>query len=184
MATPSSPFEFLGDLINRVGERLQPPTWAVHEIQHRAVLFLNHVLQQEPEAQQRLIRQQGKVVRFQWRFITMQLIATPAGLLDLAPEGATPELTLTVMQESPFDIVRSGLRGDKPEVQIVGDVQLAAEVNWLVDHVRWDVEDDLARLIGDVPAHAIGTGARRVVAALRQFVGDRAGRAAASPGRE
>ena len=184
MATPSSPFAFLGDLFNRVGDRLQPPPWVVHEIQHRAVLFLNHVLQQEPEAQQRLIRQQGNVVRFQWRFITMQLVATPAGLLDLAPEGAAADLTLTVMQESPLDIVRSSLRGDKPEVQIVGDVQLAAEVNWLVDHVRWDVEDDLARLIGDVPAHAIGTGARRVVGALRQFVGDRAGRAAASAGDE
>jgi len=56
----------------------------------------------------------------------------------------------------------------------VGDVQLAAEVNWLVDHVRWDVEDDLARVIGDVPAHAIGNAVRRVVGALRQFVGNRA----------
>lgn len=184
MATPSSPFAFLDDLFNKIGERLQPPAWAVHEIQHRAVLFLNHVLQQEPEAQQRLLRQQGRVVRFEWRFVTLQLLATPAGLLDLAPEGAAPELTLTVMPASPFEIVRDTLRGDKPAVQITGDVQLAAEVNWLVDHVRWDVEDDLARLIGDVPAHAIGTGARRAVAALRQFVGDRAGRATASSGTE
>ncbi|MET0540253.1 MAG: hypothetical protein ABWZ88_00705 [Variovorax sp.] len=184
MATPSSPFAFFDELFNKVGERLQPPAWAVHEIQHRAVLFINHVLQQEPEAQQRLIRQQGRVVQFQWRFVTMQLLATPAGLLDLAPEGAVPELTLAITQDSPFDIVRSTLRGDKPAVQITGDVQLAAEVNWLVDHVRWDVEDDLARLIGDVPAHAIGTGARKVVAALRKFVGDRAGRAATSSGAE
>jgi ubiquinone biosynthesis protein UbiJ len=63
-------------------------------------------------------------------------------------------------------------------------VQLAAEVNWLVDHVRWDVEDDLARLIGDVPAHAIGTGARRVVAALRKFTAGPAERTAASSGTE
>ncbi len=173
MATPSSPFAFFGDLFNKIGERLQPPPWAVHEVQHRAVLFLNHVLQQEPEAQQRILRQQGKVVQFQWRFVTMALVATPAGLLDLAPEGAVPDLTLTVTQESPFDLVRATVRGDKPAVQIVGDVQLAAEVNWLVDHVRWDVEDDLARVIGDVPAHAVGNGARRVVAALRNFVGDR-----------
>eukprot|EP01034_Spumella_vulgaris_P012686 gene12686-16155_t len=174
MATPSSPFSLLGDLFNRVGERLQPPPWAVHEIQHRAVLFLNHVLQQEPEAQQRLVRQQGRVVRFQWRFVTMELVATPAGLLDLAPPGSVPELTLSVTDDNPFEIARATLRGDKPSVQIVGDVQLAAEVNWLVDHVRWDVEDDLARVIGDVPAHAIGNAVRRVVGALRQFVGNRA----------
>ena len=175
MATPSSPFAFLETLFNRVGERLQPPPWAVHEIQHRALLFLNHVLQQEPEAQQRLARQQGRVVQFRWRFVTMKFVATPAGLLDLAPDNTASDLTLTVTEESPFGLAGATLRGDKPPVQIVGDVQLAAEVQWLVDHVRWDVEDDLARLIGDVPAHAIATGATRVVAALRRFAGKAAG---------
>jgi len=175
MATPSSPFAFLGDLFDRIGARLQPPAWAVHEIQHRTVLFLNHVLQQEPEAQQRLMRQQGRVVQFQWRFVTVRFVATPAGLLDLAPEGAEPDLTFTVDETSPLALAGAALRGDKPAVRIVGDVQLAAEVNWLVDHVRWDVEDDLARLIGDVPAHTIGRVARSGVAALRQFI-DRAAR--------
>jgi ubiquinone biosynthesis protein UbiJ len=184
MATPSSPFAFLDDLLNRVGNRLQPPPWAVHEIQQRAVLFLNHVLQQEPEAQQRLMRQQDRVVQFSWRFVTMKLVATPAGLLDIAPEGATPELTLTVAEENPLGLARAAFRGDKPAVRIDGDVQLAAEVNWLVDHVRWDVEDDLARVVGDVPAHTIATGARRVVAALRQFVGRAAGKDVGPAGAE
>lgn len=175
MATPSSPFSLLDGLFNRIGDRLRPPVWAVHEIQHRAVLFLNHVLQQEPEARQRLVRQQGKVVRFEWRFITMQLVATPAGLLDIAPEGAVPELTLIVAETSPLGLARASLRGDKPSVRIIGDVQLAAEVNWLVDHVRWDVEDDLARLIGDVPAHTVGNVARRAAVAIRQFAGGRPG---------
>ncbi|VWX57938.1 Ubiquinone biosynthesis protein UbiJ [Burkholderiales bacterium 8X] len=179
MATPSSPFAFLGDLFDKVGARLQPPAWAVHEAQQRIVLFLNHVLQQEPEAQQRLIRQQNRVVQFSWRFVTLKLVATPAGLLDLAPAGAIPELVLAVTEENPLGLARSAFRGEKPAVRIDGDVQLAAEVNWLVDHVRWDVEDDLARVIGDVPAHTLATGARRVVGALRQFVarrpGDKAG---------
>jgi ubiquinone biosynthesis protein UbiJ len=180
MVTPSSPFSFLEDLSNRVGSRLQPPEWAVHEIQHRAVLFLNHVLQQEPEAQQRLLRLQGRVVRFEWRFVTMQFVPTPAGLLDLAPEGAVAELTLTVTETSPFGLARAAFKGEKPAVRIEGDVQLAAEINWLVDHVRWDVEDDLARAIGDVPAHTIASGARRVVDALRQFVGQGRGKAGGS----
>jgi ubiquinone biosynthesis protein UbiJ len=110
----------------------------------------------------------------------MELVATPAGLLDLAPAGAVPELTLTVTEDSPFDIARATLRGDKPSVQIIGDVQLAAEVNWLVDHVRWDIEDDLARVIGDVPAHTLGNAVRRVAGALRQFVGDRTAKAGGS----
>jgi ubiquinone biosynthesis protein UbiJ len=184
MVTPSSPFSFLDDFINRVGSRLQPPGWVIHEVQHRAVLFLNHVLQQEPEAQQRLARQQGRVVEFEWRFVTMKVVATPAGLLDLAPEDAVPELMLVLAETSPFGLARAAVRGEKPAVRIEGDVQLAAEVNWLVDHVRWDVEDDLARLIGDVPAHAVANGARRLAEGLRRFVGERGGKPAGSAGAE
>ncbi|MEJ7687543.1 MAG: hypothetical protein WKG52_11400 [Variovorax sp.] len=184
MVTPSSPFSFLEDFARRIGSRLQPPPWAVHEVQHRTVLFLNHVLQQEPEAQQRLVRQQWRVVQFEWRFISMKFVATPAGLLDLAAQDAVPELTLAVTEASPFGLARAAFQGDKPDVRIDGDVQLAAEVNWLVDHVRWDVEDDLARVVGDVPAHTIARVARRVVAALRQFVGQRAQPPAGSAGVE
>ncbi|MFP5478038.1 MAG: SCP2 domain-containing protein [Gammaproteobacteria bacterium] len=181
MVTPSSPFAFVESLFERIGERLQPPAWAIHEVQHRAVLFLNHVLQQEPEAQDRLARQKGRVVLFRWRTMHMRLVATPAGLLDVAPEAALPDLTLTIAENSPFALAGAQLRGDKPKVEIEGDVQLAAEVNWLVDHVRWDVEDDLARLIGDAPAHAVGNAARKVAGALRQFV-DRAARPRSSGG--
>ena len=61
-------------------------------------------------------------------------------------------------------------RGDKPAVNIEGDVQLAAEVAWLVDNLRWDVEEDLARVIGDGPAHTVASVARQVASALRSFV--------------
>ena len=56
-------------------------------------------------------------------------------------------------------------------MRIAGDVQLAADINWLVEHVRWDLEEDLSRLIGDAPAHAMGEAVRRMVQALRQFAG-------------
>jgi ubiquinone biosynthesis protein UbiJ len=75
-------------------------------------------------------------------------------------------------------LARAALGGGKPAVRIEGDVQLAAEVNWLVDHLRWDVEDDLARLIGGVPAHTLAAGARRVAETLRRFVGERSDKVA------
>lgn len=169
------PFSAFEGFFGKLGEGLQPPPWLVHEIQHRAVLLLNHVLMQETEAQNRLARQKGRVVLVQWRSFFMRLVATPAGLVDLAPEGAAADLTLTVTEESPWQLGQAALRGDKPSVSIAGDVQLAAEVNWLVDNVRWDLEEDLSRLVGDAPAHAIGEAARRAVRQLRQFAGRRDG---------
>ncbi|MDA8444686.1 hypothetical protein [Paracidovorax valerianellae] len=181
MAT-QSPFSFLDGLFERIAAGPQPPQWLVHEVQHRMVLFLNHVLMQEPEAMDRLVRQKGRVARVQWRVYSMALQITPAGLLDLAPETLVPDLRLEVTDTSPLSLAQTALRGDKPGIRIEGDVQLAAEINWLVDHVRWDVEEDLARVIGDAPAHAVGSVARRAAQALRQFVGARRASSAGGAG--
>lgn len=179
MATPS-PASFLDQLFDRAGKLLQPPPWVVDELQRRLVLTLNHVLQQEPEAQARLKRQAGRVVEAHWRNFVVRLLATPAGLLDLGPITQKPDLTLTLTDASPWALAQSALRGEKPAVRIAGDVQLAAEVQWLVDHVRWDVEEDLARVFGDAPAHAVATVARRMGDALRGFVGRAPGAGAGS----
>ena len=163
MAT-QSPFSFL-----------TPPAWVIDEAQHRIVLLLNHILAQEKEATARLARQKGQVVLVQWRFLSMKLVATPAGLLDLADPGAPAALSLSVTETSPIAIAQALLRGDKPGVRIEGDVQLAAEINWLADHIRWDIEEDLSRIIGDVPAHMLGRAARNMVSALRPFIAGAAG---------
>jgi ubiquinone biosynthesis protein UbiJ len=170
-----SPFSFFDPFLNKVGSALKPPDWVVDEVQQRIVLLLNHVLMQEPEAQARLLRQKGSVVLAQWRSFSIKLQATPAGLLDRARPDARSDLTLTVTEVSPFALLQAAVRGEKPAVSIEGDVQLAAEVNWLVEHVRWDLEEDLSRVVGDVPAHAMGDTVRRMTSALRQFVGARSG---------
>lgn len=178
MAT-QSPFSFLNGLAGRVVEAVQPPQWLVHETQQRVVLFLNHVLMQEKAAMERLVRQKGRVARVQWRNFNMALLVTPAGLLNIAPEGATPDLLLEITDTNPLALAQAALRGDKPSIRIEGDVQLAADINWLVDNVQWDIEEDLARVIGDAPAHTVSQVARKAAQTLRQFVGARTRGAAA-----
>lgn len=173
MAT-QSPFPFLDQIFDKLASVAQPPEWVVGEVQHRMVLLLNHVLMQEPEAQARLARCKGSVVLAQWRSFAVKLQATPAGLLDLAKPQARSDLTLTVTDTSPLGLAQTALRGERPAVSIEGDVQLAAEVNWLVEHVRWDLEEDLSRVLGDAPAHGLCEAVRRMATALRQFVGARA----------
>jgi ubiquinone biosynthesis accessory factor UbiJ len=171
----ANPPPFLENLAERIAQAVQPPEWFVHEAQRQLVLVLNHVLQQEPEAQERLARHQGEVVEAHWRQFVLRLVTTPAGLFDLAQPQAPAALTLTVTETSPLALTRAALRGDRPQVRIAGDVQFAGEINWLVDHVRWDIEEDLARVFGDGPAHALGEGARAMSAALARFVAGRGG---------
>jgi ubiquinone biosynthesis accessory factor UbiJ len=173
-----SPFSWaaqaLPEMFGQFAAKLQPPAWVLDEAVNRLVLFLNHVLQGEPEAMIRLARQKGQRIELVWDRIQLQLSPTPAGLLERGHfEGF--DLRLTVTEESPVSLASALARGDKPKVRIEGDVQLAAEINWLIDHVRWDAEEDLARLIGDAPAHTLAQAARQAMTALRSFVAQRPG---------
>lgn len=150
----------------------------------RTTLLINHVLHAEPEATRRLKTQVGRSVQLAWRAWPGLLPAppqprwdiTPAGLLDLVePEAGGPgggaECTLTVTLDA-ADLARwlaSGAPG-RPPMDIRGDAALAAEVSWLADNLRWDIEDDLARLIGDAPAHQVAQIGRTLADALRRFL--------------
>ena len=57
---------------------------------------------------------------------------------------------------SPRARLKSAARG------IGSTMELAQEVSLLMRNLRWDLEGDLARIVGDIPAH-------RVVAGLRAF---------------
>ena len=158
-------------LLQNLMESVQPPAWVVDETQNRIVLLLNHVLMQEPQAMERLARQKNSVVRMQWRDMTFMVVVTPAGLLDVAAADAKTDLSIVIAEESPFAIAQSLMAGNKPPVRIEGDVQLAADVSWLIDHVRWDLEEDLARLMGDAPAHGLMQAASAMAQAVQQFAG-------------
>jgi len=162
----TSPFSFLQSFASR----FQPPAWFVDEGQQKLVLFLNHVLLQEKEAQNRLLRKKGSVIHVRWGVFALDLLVTPAGLLDRAAPDAKPDLLLAVAAESPGVVLQSVLAGKAPPVKIEGDVQLAAEIGWLADNLRWDVEEDLSRLIGDAPAHTLVSAARQMLAGLRRFL--------------
>ncbi|MGP1682212.1 MAG: hypothetical protein ACTS8S_07795, partial [Giesbergeria sp.] len=97
MAT-QSPFPFLDGVYERIAQGPRPPQWLVGEAQQRLVLLLNHVLMQERAATQRLIPRSGHVVRVQWRQFFVALQVTPAGLFDLAEQGATPDLHFEVTE--------------------------------------------------------------------------------------
>jgi len=161
---------------------LEPPPWLVDELQNRLFLLVNHLVMQEPQAQDRLKRQKGRVGIVKWRFFAIEFVVTPAGLLARAQPGVQPDLSLAVVETSPLVMLRKMLQAQKPEVRIEGDVQFAAEINWLADHLRWDMEEDLSRLIGDAPAHALAEAARGAAGALGSFVAGRTAPSATGPG--
>ena len=168
MAT-QSPFSFVGEALEQFAAHAQPPVWVMEESINRLVLFLNHVIGSEPEAQSRLKRQKGRCIQLQWQDKVIQLSPTPAGLLERVSQPKF-DLKLSLTDASPLAMASAVMKGEKPGVHIEGDVQLAAEVNWLIDHVRWDVEEDLSKLMGDAAASTLVSMGRQAFQAMQQFI--------------
>lgn len=145
---------------------MRPPAWLQDELENRLILALNHVLQQEPEAMVRLKRQSDQPVRLCWGALALTVQATSAGLLERCGADAPPALTVTV-QDDALGLGRRLMAGERPAVDVQGDVQLAAEVAWLADNVRWDMEEDLSHVLGDAPAHLLMQALRQAGAVLR-----------------
>ena len=143
----------------------------------RLTLLLNHVLSGEAVATDRLRPHSGAVLSLTlagWPALlppppALAWRITPAGLLDwCGPEGApTAELAVTLDASNPAALLARALGGEAPAVQIEGDAQLAGDVNWLLQNLRWDVAADLDRLFGPQlaqPLHQLG---RMLAVALR-----------------
>jgi ubiquinone biosynthesis protein UbiJ len=157
--------------------------FAATAFMQRATLFLNHVLAAENAAVERLRPHTGRCIRLQltgWPTLLpplpeLSFVVTPAGLVEWCGEGPMPpaDLELSVDASDPAGLFARGLTGQRPPVAVTGDGDLATDVSWLMDNLRWDVQDDLARLVGAGPAHelsrigaALATGLREAVGAL------------------
>ena len=168
-----TPPAFISDLLGAAADTvssLQPPIWMQQAVQQRLVLLLNHVLEQNQSAQERLLTQRGKTVRVSWQQFALRLQITPAGLFALLPDAADADLSLTLQEQQPLQLLQRAAMGERPAVHIAGDAQLAEHINWLVAHVRWNVQAELADVVGQTPAHYLALAAQHLAHALRCFV--------------
>jgi ubiquinone biosynthesis protein UbiJ len=147
-------------------------------LSQRLTLLLNHVLGAESVATDRLRGHVGRTLRLHfegWPALLPPLPqisyrVTPAGLLEFcAPDaGADPDLRLTVDASNPaLALAQWSASGEWPRVAVQGDAQFAADLSWLMDNLRWDVQDDVARLVGQAPAHELARIARMIAGGLR-----------------
>ena len=158
-----------------------PLSWIGPVALPRLTLLLNHIVSSEPAAMARLKPHAGRVIDIRWTssfvppfaaFLApgstsqdwapppMRLAITPAGLFEQqdteVPSEATG-LTLTVHLSAPWTVVRRAVQGERPEVSIEGDAALAEAASWLMSNLRWDLEDDLARWLGNTPTQMLRT---------------------------
>ncbi|HSO06844.1 MAG TPA: SCP2 sterol-binding domain-containing protein [Pelomicrobium sp.] len=120
--------------------------------------FLNHVLDGADWARERLRPHAGKRVRFEVPPLAVGLAVDESGRVA-ADQATAPELTVRLTH---FLLPRL-LLGDEAafrQVETVGDTELAQEIDFLFRHLRWDAEEDLSRVFGDIAARRMAAGSR------------------------
>jgi ubiquinone biosynthesis accessory factor UbiJ len=151
----------------------------------RLSLLANHVISAEPIAVERLRAHVGRSIELRfdgWPGLLPPLPpvafrVTPAGLLEWCGETPpeTPDLRVVIDASNPALAMAQALAGARPKVEIAGDAAFATDLNWLFDNLRWDVQDDLARIVGAGPAREIGRIGGGIAGALRQAVSTMSG---------
>lgn len=139
---------------------------------------LNHVLRQQAWARDRLRTHSGRTVRM--------VVATPLGAVSadarIAADGTlelatidAPSVTLSLTPtfSAVLGAMRDGAVGLTGHLKVEGDVMVAAAVGEIAQHLRWDLEEDLSKLVGDVVAQRMGDAARTGVRQA-QAIGERA----------
>lgn len=153
----------------------------VPAVQDRLALLLNHVVGREAVARQRLAALKGRALVLHlagWPALLpaapdLVLGITPAGLFERLEAAPGEALRIELDASNPLQTGLAALRGERPRVTVQGDAVIAGELSWLIDNLRWDVEDDLAALVGPLPARqlsGIAQGARESIAALAKTV--------------
>jgi ubiquinone biosynthesis protein UbiJ len=135
---------------------------------HPGIFALNHLLGAEAWARDKLKPYAGQCVEFRAPPLpALRLEILAAGLLDRAAEDAPPNLVVTIGAGALPALVR-GEDALMREIGIEGNADLASAVQYLFRHLRWDLEEDLSRVFGDVLAHRMVEGGQRFAAWNRE----------------
>ncbi len=117
-----------------------------------ALALVNHLLTSEPWARQRLVSFAGRTARLQFGGGAAWLVRiSDAGLFEMAEPGTPATVSIGLPDDAPARaLIDSASLSSLATIS--GSADLAETLGFVARNLRWDVEHDLSRLLGDVLA--------------------------------
>jgi len=135
---------------------------------------INRYLRLDPDSNARMATLSGRCIGIELHGLDLQLFIYPGEqgirLSDLLDDDLEPD---TVLRGTPLGMARLGLGKNTEktlfsgDVIIDGDVETGQAFKGILDAMDIDWEEQLSRFTGDVIAHQLANGVRRVGTALR-----------------
>jgi ubiquinone biosynthesis protein UbiJ len=120
---------------------------------------INHVLRGESWALRRLQKYAGRTAKFDVTPFAFAFTVCESGEVRSAAAQTPIDTEIRVRAATALRIA-SGDKAAYREVEVSGDLEFAQAIEFVVRNARWDAEEDLARVMGDVLAHRTVQSAR------------------------
>ncbi|MGN6317936.1 ubiquinone biosynthesis accessory factor UbiJ [Trinickia sp.] len=142
---------------------------------------VNHLLAREAWARERLAPYAGKTARLAFSSIVLTFSVESDGYLNAVDEidAKVADVSLAIGPDALPAFMQGGQAAVMKHVKIEGDAEFATQLAKLAEHLRWEPEEDLAKLIGDAPAYraaqlvrTAGEQARRAGRSLRDSIAE------------
>jgi ubiquinone biosynthesis protein UbiJ len=129
--------------------------------------LLQHLIAQNSWANELLQPFAGKSVQLNIALVNTSLVILENGSLAIAGDTNIPDATITI---APSLLLRLMAKDEaaKLQIKIEGDTHLATELAKVFSNMRWDYQDDLSQIVGDVPAYKLGELGRQAVNTVKE----------------
>lgn len=130
-----------------------------------ALSALNHLLAQAAWARQKLSAFAGRRARFVMPPWQLAFAVSAEGLFE--PSRDEADVTVSLPADGPF-LALQGMDRLMAEAHVTGNAEFATALSFVLKNLRWDAEEDLSRLVGDIAAHRIARGVASAAAWQKQ----------------
>ena len=91
--------------------------------------------------------------------VTLTLLVQPDGYLSAvdAHDAQQVDVSIALAGDTVAAFLQGGQAAVMKHVKIEGDAEFATQIAKLAEHLRWEPEEDLAKLVGDAAAYRIAT---------------------------
>jgi ubiquinone biosynthesis accessory factor UbiJ len=114
---------------------------------------LNHLLGQAEWARRQLQSFAGRQARFDMPPWQLAFSISADGLFEPVGEGEI-DVTVALPAETPL-LALQGIDRAMAGAHVTGNAEFATALSFVLKNLRWDAEEDLSKLVGDIAAHRI-----------------------------
>jgi len=139
--------------------------------------FVNHLLAPAAWARESLAEHAGKIAVFDLFPLRIAVAVAADGTTHAAPGNASPAVTIRLTHATALQILAEGEDAWR-KADVEGDTGFASAISKVAANLRWDVEEDLSRVFGDIAAHRMAQAGRSAAAWPKQAATSLAGNVA------